>query len=207
MSIKFQPLPFAPDALEPVISGRTVRAHYLRHHQGYVNRLNDKIYDGELDRMSLEDLVHDAWSKKDQGLFNLAAQVWNHNFYWQSLRPVSHAPIDRPIAVAIERDFGAFDSFKSRFLEAANSQFGSGWVWLVVEQGKLLITRTSNAECPIVRNQFPLFTIDVWEHAYYLDYQHDRKEYVSECLELLVDWQFANERLLESTKVALSGVT
>ena len=190
------PLPYAQDALEPVISRRTVEFHYSRHHRGYVDTLNKLIAGTSLAHASLEEIVlHATRAPRQDTLFNNAAQAWNHAFYWRSLRPDGGGIPPAALLLQLETDFGGFDQFKQALAAAAVGRFGSGWAWLVLEGGKLKVVQTSNADTPIVHNQTPLLTIDVWEHAYYLDHQNRRADYVREVVDRLLNWEFAMANL------------
>ena len=181
-------LPFKKDALDPHISSRTLEFHYEKHHKGYLTKLEGAIQNTENEGKSLEDLVKTTQG----GIFNNAAQVWNHNFYWQSLSPEKPKP-EGEFLSAIEKAFGSFDDFKEKFSTAAATNFGSGWTWLVKDGGgNLQISNTSNAGCPLTDGHKPLLVCDVWEHAYYLDYQNARPKYISSFLEI-ANWKFAAE--------------
>jgi len=182
-------LPYAQDALEPHISANTLSFHHGKHHNAYVTNLNGLIEGTEHEGKSLEDIIKNS----DGGIFNNAAQVWNHTFYWHSLSPNGGGEPSGALAEKINADFGSLDKFKEEFSNAAKTQFGSGWAWLVLDNGKLKITKTGNAETPITQNQIPLLTLDVWEHAYYLDYQNKRPDYIETFLNKLVNWEFAAE--------------
>jgi superoxide dismutase, Fe-Mn family len=185
------PLPYPDNALEPVISARTLQFHYGKHHQAYVTNLNKLIAGTSLSGMELEKIMlATANDAEKAGIFNSAAQVWNHTFYWQSLKPGGAAVPPQFLAV-IEKSFGSLDNLKKEFSQAAVTQFGSGWAWLVKDKDVLKVVKTANAQCPLTAGQTPLLTIDVWEHAYYLDYQNRRPDYVSAVLEKLINWEFA----------------
>jgi Fe-Mn family superoxide dismutase len=189
MTIATPELPYARDALAPHISEETLNFHYGKHHLGYLKKLNAAIEaDATLQGKSLEDLIQSA----SGGLFNNAAQVWNHTFYWNSMSPSGGGAPSGAIAAAIDEAFGSFDEFKAQFGAAAAGQFGSGWAWLVKDaSGKLSITTTGNAETPLTEGLTPVLTCDVWEHAYYVDYRNDRGGYVKAWWNL-VNWDFAN---------------
>ena len=190
------PLPYADTALEPLISANTLSYHYAKHHKTYVDNLN-KLVDGkDLASMSLEEIIHASAGKADMaGVFNNAAQVWNHTFYWNSLKPNGGGKPNGAIAAAIDKDLGGYDKFKADLSAAAVTQFGSGWAWLVADAGTLKIVKAGNAEVPLTKGQKPLLTIDVWEHAYYLDYQNLRAKYVETLIDKLLNWDFANQNL------------
>lgn len=191
MKFELPKLDYQENALEPHISGRTVAIHYHKHHQGYLNKLEKAIGGTSEANKSLKELIQTT----EGHVFNCAAQVWNHSFYWQSMNPNNSAlPID-PLKDAIERDFGSLKQFKEDFAEAAKGEFGSGWAWLIhqKDENKLDIISSTDAENPLQSNgkQIPLLTIDVWEHAYYLDYQNERGKYIESYLEYLINWEFA----------------
>ena len=195
MAITLPDLPYARSALAPHISEETLNFHYGKHHQAYVDKTNDAVKGGPLDSASLEEIVREAHGK-DQGLFNNAAQVWNHTFYWNSMKPHGGGAPTGDIADAIKAAFGDYDGFKDAFANAGATQFGSGWAWLVLKDGKLAVTKTLNAETPLTEEgATPLLTMDVWEHAYYLDYQNARPKYISTFLDSLVNWDFVNANL------------
>jgi Fe-Mn family superoxide dismutase len=190
------PLPYADGALAPVISANTIGFHYGKHHKTYVDNLNNLVKGTANEGAALEKIIADAAGKADQaGIFNNAAQIWNHTFYWNSLKPNGGGKPSGKLAQMIDSDLGGFDNFKKEFAATTVSQFGSGWGWLVVEGGKLKIVKTGNAEVPFTKGQKPLLTIDVWEHAYYLDYQNKRADYVNALIDKLLNWDFAAENL------------
>ena len=188
--IKFMELPYNIDALEPHISRQTVGFHYLKHHKGYVEKLNKLIAGTEFETMTLEEIVIAAHKKTEHlDIYHNAAQVWNHNFYWQSLSPDGGEP-NRKLLEKIEETFGSFNDFKDTMRQKALEQFGSGWAWLAEDSnGNLLCYNTSNADNPLIFGHTPLLTIDVWEHAYYLDSQNLRVDYVNKVLDNLLNWQ------------------
>ncbi len=182
-------LPYALDALQPTISKETLEYHYGKHHQAYVNNLNNLIKDTEFANASLEDTI----LKSSGGIFNNAAQVWNHTFYWNCLTPTSQREPSGKLADAIIKTFGSFDEFKKRFTQTSVTTFGSGWGWLVKNaQGGLEIISTSNAGTPMTQKQKALLTCDVWEHAYYIDYRNARPTYVEKFWDI-VNWEFVGE--------------
>jgi Fe-Mn family superoxide dismutase len=192
MPFTLPPLPFAKDALAPVISAETLDYHYGKHHQTYVTNLN-KLTEGKPEAdQSLESIIQSA---APGPLFNNAAQVWNHTFYWNSMKPAGGGQPTGPLAELVKRDFGSADDMLRQLGEAAKTQFASGWAWLVQDAGKLKITTTSNADLPLKHGQNPLLTIDVWEHAYYIDYRNARPGYVDAFLKSLVNWDFAAANL------------
>jgi Fe-Mn family superoxide dismutase len=186
------PLPYPDNALDPVISANTLGFHYGKHHKTYVDNLNKLIADTELADLPLEDVIKATAGKTDKvGVFNNAAQVWNHTFYWNSLSPNGGGEPPAALRQKIEASFGSVEACKKELTAAATTQFGSGWAWLVKDGDKLQVTKTSNAELPFTKGLKPLLTIDVWEHAYYLDYQNRRVDYVNAVLEKLINWDFA----------------
>ena len=190
------PLPYADNALDPVISAHTLSFHYGKHHKAYVDNLNKLVAGTAHADASLEAIIKATAGKPaDAGLFNNAAQIWNHTFYWNSLRHGGGGAPGKALATRIEADFGSLDNLKKELTQAAVTQFGSGWAWLVVKDGKLAVTKTANADTPLVHGQKPLLTIDVWEHAYYLDFQNRRPDYVAAVLDKLIDWGFAEDNL------------
>ena len=191
MAFSLPDLPYAKDALEPHISAETLEYHYGKHHQTYVDKLNGMIENTDHADKSLEDIIRSS----DGGLFNNAAQVWNHTFYWHCLSPTGGGQPTGKLADLIARDFGSFDDFKSKFTETAIATFGSGWAWLVqTTDGKLGITSTSNAQTPLTGSAKPLMTCDVWEHAYYIDYRNARPKYM-EAFWNLVNWDYIGSQL------------
>ena len=195
-SIELPPLPYPEDALDPVISAKTISFHYGKHHKGYVDNLNRLIAGTEFAGMPLEKIVSETVGKADKtSIFNNAAQVWNHNFYWKSLNTKGGGEPSGKIKDMIEKSFGSFDAFKKEFASTVISQFGSGWGWLVKDGDKLKIVKTGNADSPTTAGLKPLLMIDVWEHAYYLDYQNRRADYVNAIIEKLLDWDFASKNI------------
>jgi|SRR5450759_1307612 superoxide dismutase, Fe-Mn family len=183
------PLPYAKNALEPHISSETLDYHHDKHHQAYVTNLNKLIPGTEFENLPLEDIV----TRSSDGVFNNAAQAWNHTFYWHCLSPQGGGAPSGQLARAIEDTFGSYNRFKEEFTKSAVTTFGSGWAWLVKDtDGGLALVSTSNAGCPLTSGQTPLLTCDVWEHAYYIDYRNLRPKYV-EAFWNLVDWDFASE--------------
>lgn len=191
MQFSLPPLPFAKDALEPLISGLTMEVHYEKHHRGYLDKLHKLLVGKPEEHASLEHLVRTA----DGDVFDNAAQVWNHSFFWYSMRPQGRPPRGELLA-EIDRSFGSFDELKRQLIEVASGHFGSGWVWLVVDpRERLRVVSTHDAENPMRGGARPLLTIDVWEHAYYLDFLNDRARYVRGVVEHLLDWEFAADNL------------
>ncbi|PCI26688.1 MAG: superoxide dismutase [Fe] [SAR324 cluster bacterium] len=188
MAITLPELPFAKDALAPHISENTLDFHYGKHHNAYVVNTNKLIEGTEFADADLETIV----KKASGGLFNNAAQVWNHSFYWQCMKPNGGGVATGAIAEKIKATFGSYEKFTEEFKTAGMTQFGSGWAWLVLDAGELKIVKTANADTPLAHGQTPLLTVDVWEHAYYLDYQNRRPDYLSVFLDKLVNWEFVN---------------
>ncbi len=196
MAFELPALPYPADALKPYMSAETFSYHHGKHHAAYVANLNKLIEGTELANKSLEEIIKATFGDPDKvGIFNNAAQVWNHTFFWESMKPGGGGAPTGPIADKINADFGGYDKFVEAFKTAAATQFGSGWAWLVLDNGTLKVTKTPNAENPLVHGQVPLLTLDVWEHAYYLDYQNRRPDFINAYLEHLVNWDAANARL------------
>jgi Fe-Mn family superoxide dismutase len=199
MPVQLPDLPYALDAFEPLISSATLRLHHDKHHRAYVEKTNKLIADTEYQSLPLDEIVRRSAarrsSKTQATLFNNAAQVWNHNFYWQSMRVGGGGIPSGPLAAQIDRDFRGIDRFLKLFEATASQHFGSGWAWLVLDRGKLRVVSTVNADTPMLRGQVPLLTCDVWEHAYYVDYQNRRSEYVAMFLKAIANWDFAAANL------------
>ena len=196
MSFEKPPLPYAVDALQPHLSSKTLELHYGKHHQAYVDKLNKAVAGTSLENSSLEELM------QTQGgdVFNNAAQIWNHSFYWQCMSPKGGGKPGGALADAINRDIGSLKELKQRLAEAAMTQFGSGWAWLVIgADGKLHVLNTTDAQSPICDFQIPLLTIDMWEHAYYVDYYNEKGKYVNAFLDHLLNWSFAERNYASST--------
>ncbi len=196
MSFVLPELPYAKDALEPHIGAKTLEIHHGKHHQAYITNLNNLLKDSPLELKSLEDIILDAAKDPAKaGIFNNAAQVWNHTFYWHSMKPQGGGKPTGELAKKIDADFGSYDKFVEEFKAAGATQFGSGWAWLVLDKGKLKVTKTGNADLPLAHGQTALLTMDVWEHAYYLDFQNRRPDYISTFLDKLVNWELAAQNL------------
>ena len=190
------PLPYAENALDPVISARTIGIHYGKHHKTYVDNLNKLITDTELAGLTLQKIISKTVGQANKaGVFNNAAQIWNHTFYWNSLSQEGGGEPPLILKQKIENSFGDLDSCKKELATAAMTQFGSGWAWLVMNGDKLEVTKTANAESPLSKGIKPLLVIDVWEHAYYLDYENRRVDYVNAVIEKLINWGFAEDNL------------
>ena len=199
MAFELPALPYDKTALQPHISAQTFEFHHGKHHNTYVVNLNKLVEGTDLADASLEDIiVKSRGDAAKAGVFNNAAQVWNHTFFWNSMKPNGGGAPSGDLAKRIDADFGGLDKFKEAFKNAATTQFGSGWAWLVVKDGKLEVVKTGNAETPVGTGATPLLTIDVWEHAYYLDYQNRRPDFVQSFLDNLVNWDFAAENLAKA---------
>ena len=189
-------LPYKDDALDPVISARTISFHYGKHHKGYVDNLNKLVAGTKFANLPLEKIIAETTGKADKtAIFNNAAQAWNHAFYWRSLRPKGGGEPPAVLKQKIEASFGSLDACKKELATMAMAQFGSGWAWLVLDGDKIRMVKTGNADTPMTTGIKPLLTIDVWEHAYYLDYQNQRAVYVDAVLDKLINWDFAAENL------------
>jgi Fe-Mn family superoxide dismutase len=196
MAITLPELPYPKDALAPHISAKTLDFHHGKHHNTYVVNANKLIEGTDLANETLENIIKKTAGDSGKiGMFNNAAQVWNHTFYWQSMKPNGGGPPTGPIADRIKADFGGHEKFDEEFKNAGFTQFGSGWAWLILKEGKLEIMKTSNADTPIAHGLKPLLTVDVWEHAYYLDYQNRRADYLTAFVEHLINWDFVNSCL------------
>lgn len=190
------PLPYPEDALEPYISAKALRFHYGKHHAGYIAETNSLIQGSSFNGKTLEEIIRaTSGEEKHTALFNSAAQAWNHAFFWESLKPKGGGKPKGVLKRKIEENFGSTKAFREEIQTSAEALFGSGWIWLVMDQDKLRIVTTSNADTPIAHGQKPLLTIDLWEHAYYLDYQNRRSDYVAKVLKHLIDWDRVSARL------------
>lgn len=198
MPITLMPLPYDYEALAPHVSKATLEFHHDKHHQAYVDKANAAIEGTDLAGADLETIVKTADSKGNKGLFNNAAQVWNHGFYWHSMAPAGSKPSES-LAAAIDNDFGSMDKLKEELAAEAVGHFASGWAWLVVDGGKLKVISTHDAETALTHDVNPLVTIDVWEHAYYLDTQNARPKYVSNVLDNVLNWKFASDNFDRGT--------
>ena len=196
MTISLPDLPFGKDELTPYISANTLDFHYGKHHKTYVDNLNKLIAGTDLADKPLEEIIKIAAKDTAKaGIFNNAAQVWNHSFYWQCLKKQGGGEPSGAIAAKINSTWGSYDKFVEELKNAGITQFGSGWAWLVLEGNQLKITKTANADTPLAHNQKALLTIDVWEHAYYLDYQNKRADYLAAVIQNLINWDFVNSNL------------
>ena len=192
-------LPYSDDSLSPYISANTIGFHYGKHHKTYVDKLNGLVSGSEYSDMSLEEIIKKTSGEAEKAvIFNNAAQIWNHTFYWHSMKPHGGGSPSGSVKEKLDTFFGSFEDFKNQFANAAATQFGSGWAWLVLEEETLKVVKTGNAETPLTKRQTPLVTIDVWEHAYYLDYQNKRPEYINVFLDKLINWDFVEENLARS---------
>ena len=196
MSFELPSLPYANDALAPYMSAETLDFHHGKHHQTYVTNLNNLIKDNELQGASLEDIV--VKSSKDTsmaGIFNNAGQHWNHILFWQCMKPNGGGSIPSELEARLNSDFGSVDQFKEAFIQAGTTQFGSGWAWLAIDNGKLVVTKSANASNPLVDGMKPILGCDVWEHSYYIDYRNKRPDYLKAFLDSLVNWEFVASQL------------
>jgi Fe-Mn family superoxide dismutase len=200
MAYELPALPYDYTALEPVISKAPLEFHHDKHHAAYVNNYNSAVAGTELAGQSIEAVIKaTAGDASKAGIFNNAAQAWNHTFYWNSMKPNGGGQPTGALLEKITADFGSFDEFVTQFKAAGATQFGSGWAWLVLDNGTLKVTKTGNADNPLTAGQTPLLTMDVWEHAYYLDFQNRRPDYISDFLGKLVNWEFVAANLAAAT--------
>jgi superoxide dismutase, Fe-Mn family len=196
MAYELPTLPYDHSALEPHISADTLKFHHDKHHAAYVTNFNNMVKDSPMDSMPLEEVIQSAKGDESKaGIFNNAAQAWNHTFYWNCMKPNGGGEPTGALADKINADFGSFDEFKTAFKQAGATQFGSGWAWLVLDNGTLKVTKTLNADNPIAHGQTPLLTMDVWEHAYYLDFQNRRPDYIDTFISSLINWDFVAEQM------------
>ncbi|MFQ5586548.1 MAG: superoxide dismutase [Thermodesulfobacteriota bacterium] len=196
MAITLPELPYPKDALEPYISAKTLEFHHGKHHNAYVTNGNKLLEGSDLANEELETIIKkSAADPSKAGIFNNVAQVWNHSFYWQCMKPNGGGAPNGAISEKIETDLGGYDKFVEALKTAGATQFGSGWAWLVLKDGKLHVVKTANADNPMVREATPLLTVDVWEHAYYLDYQNRRPDYLADFVDKLINWDFVNANL------------
>lgn len=190
------PLPYAENALDPTISALTIGFHYGKHHKAYIDTLNKLIANTAFVGVPLEQIIMETAGQADKSaIFNNAAQAWNHAFYWKSLKPKGGGEPPAPLKLKMEASFGSVDACKKELATAATTEFGSGWAWLVLDAGKLKVLKTGNADTPLAKGLVPLLTIDVWEHAYYLDYQNKRDAHVNAVIDKVVNWGFAADNL------------
>ena len=195
MTVELPQLPYALDDLAPYMSAKTLIYHHGKHHRAYVSKLNDAIEGTRFSELSLGEIIQETADDADfGGIFNNAAQAWNHSFFWQCMTPNGGGRPEGELARQIDADFGSFDAFRTEFEDAAAGHFGSGWAWLVLDAGKLRVVSTANAVTPMVHGQQALLTCDVWEHAYYLDYRNERPRFVESFLDHLVNWEFVSRQ-------------
>jgi superoxide dismutase, Fe-Mn family len=205
MKLEFRPLPYASDGLDPVYSQKTLDLHYGKHHRTYFDTAVKLVAGTDLEGAEVEDIIQEAsGDTKQKKLFNNAAQHWNHDFFWSSMRPGGGGEPTGEIAELIKRDLKGYNGFREAFKKAAVEQFGSGWAWLVLKDRKLQIYSTGNADNPLVKGGHALLTVDVWEHAYYLDYQNRRPEFLEAFLDKLLNWDKVNERLSAASSAKAS---
>jgi len=196
MTFELPSLPYASDALAPYMSAETLDFHHGKHHQTYVTNLNNLVKDSDMQDASLEDIV--IKSSKDAsmaGIFNNAGQHWNHILFWQCMKPNGGGAMPSELEKRISSDFGSVDQFKEAFVQAGTTQFGSGWAWLAIDNGKLVVTKSANASNPLVEGMKPILGCDVWEHSYYIDYRNKRPDYLKAFLDNMVNWEFVSSQL------------
>jgi Fe-Mn family superoxide dismutase len=196
MTYELPPLPYDYNALDPYISAKTLEFHHDKHHAAYVTNYNNLIKDTDLAGKSIEEVIKAAYNDSSKsGIFNNGAQAWNHSFFWNSLKPGGGGAPTGAVAEKIDADLGGYDKFKEEFKKAATTQFGSGWAWLVLDNGTLKVVNSPNAVNPLALGHTPLLTLDVWEHAYYLDYQNKRPDFIDAFINNLLNWDFVNQNL------------
>ena len=196
MSFILPKLDYANDALSPIMSEETLDLHHGKHHQTYITNLNNFIKDTNMASMSLEEIIHNsAKDKSKAGIFNNASQHWNHELFWKCMKPNGGGSIPSKLQDKIKSDLGSVEEFKKNFIQAGITQFGSGWCWLSIDNGKLVISKTPNAENPLIHNMKPILGCDVWEHSYYVDYRNRRPEYLDNFFEKLINWEFVESQL------------
>lgn len=210
MPFTLKPLPFAKDSLGPTMSAQTLEHHHGKHHAAYVKKLNELIAGTKFENAALESIIRDTARgsaperaperMQEKKIFNNAAQTWNHDFFWESIAPNGGGPPPEPLMKRIAGSFSSLENFREKFIDAAVNQFGSGWAWLVADKGKLAIATTHDADNPLTSGGHALWTCDVWEHAYYLDYQQERAAFVKAVIDNVANWQFVSKRLTESDK-------
>ena len=208
MAFTLAPLPFPKESLGPTMSARTLEHHHGKHHAAYVKKLNELVAGTKYENADLPTIIR-ATAKtqaKEKKIFNNAAQVWNHDFFWESIAPNGGGTPPDPVAKRIDAAFGSLENFRNKFVEAAVDQFGSGWAWLVARGGKLEIVTTHDADNPLTTDAHALWTCDVWEHAYYLDYQQERAEFVKAVVDNIANWQFVGKRLAEGDRASPRAV-
>ena len=189
-------LDYSKDALSPIMSEQTLDLHHGKHHQTYITNLNNFIKDTEFEKLPLEEIIKKSFSDKTKsGIFNNASQHWNHNLFWKCMKANGGSNIPTKLKEKINNDFGSFEKFREEFINAGITQFGSGWCWLSIKGGKLVVTKTPNAENPIIHNMKPILACDVWEHSYYLDYKNKRPIYLENFFDKLINWEFVESNL------------
>ena len=197
MIFKLPKLDYSNDALSPIMSEETLDLHHGKHHQTYIDKLNDFIKDNEMSKMTLEDIILKSSNDKSLvGIFNNASQHWNHNLFWKCMMPNGGGKIPPKLEKKLISDFGSVDIFKQKFKDAGVTQFGSGWCWLSINNGKLVVSKTANASNPLIDNMKPILGCDVWEHSYYIDYRNRRPEYLDNFVDNLIDWEFVESLLI-----------
>ena len=196
MSFELPKLDYAKNALAPIMSEETLDLHHGKHHQTYITNLNNFIKDTDMAGMSLEEIVHNSSKDKSKaGIFNNASQHWNHELFWKCMKPNGGGSMPKKLEDRIKSDLGSIEEFKKQFIQAGITQFGSGWCWLSISNGKLVVSKTPNAENPLIHNMKPILGCDVWEHSYYVDYRNRRPEYLENFIEKLVNWEFVESQL------------
>ena len=196
MSFELPKLDYAKNALAPIMSEETLDLHHGKHHQTYITNLNNFIKDTDMAGMSLEEIVHNSSKDKSKaGIFNNASQHWNHELFWKCMKPNGGGSMPKKLEDRIKSDIGSVEEFKKQFIQAGITQFGSGWCWLSISNGKLVVSKTPNAENPLIDNMKPILGCDVWEHSYYVDYRNRRPEYLENFFEKLVNWEFVESQL------------
>ena len=196
MSFELPKLDYAKNALAPIMSEETLDLHHGKHHQTYITNLNNFIKDTDMAGMSLEEIVHNSSKDKSKaGIFNNASQHWNHELFWKCMKPNGGGSMPKKLEDRIKSDLGSVEEFKKQFIQAGTTQFGSGWCWLSISNGKLVVSKTPNAENPLIHNMKPILGCDVWEHSYYVDYRNRRPEYLENFFEKLVNWEFVESQL------------
>ena len=196
MSFELPKLDYAKNALAPIMSEETLDLHHGKHHQTYITNLNNFIKDTDMAGMSLEEIVHNSSKDKSKaGIFNNASQHWNHELFWKCMKPNGGGTIPKKLEDRIKSDLGSVEEFKKQFIQAGITQFGSGWCWLSISNGKLVVSKTPNAENPLIHNMKPILGCDVWQHSYYVDYRNRRPEYLENFFEKLVNWEFVESQL------------
>ena len=196
MTFELPKLDYDKNALAPIMSEETLDLHHGKHHQTYITNLNNFIKDTEMAGMSLEEIVHNSSKDKSKaGIFNNASQHWNHELFWKCMKPNGGGSMPKKLEDRIKSDLGSVEEFKKQFIQAGITQFGSGWCWLSISNGKLVVSKTPNAENPLIHNMKPILGCDVWEHSYYVDYRNRRPEYLENFFEKLVNWEFVESQL------------